>query len=71
KAFGEVTGIHAEPTFAQVHRWRWAKTEAPLGRSHLWDDDTALGVCGDWCLGQRVEDAFVSGLELALAVHGG
>jgi predicted NAD/FAD-dependent oxidoreductase len=24
-------------------------------------------LCGDWCLGHRVEDAFVSGLELALA----
>ncbi len=71
KAFGEVTGIHAEPTFAQVHRWRWAKTEAPLGRSHVWDSGAALGVCGDWCLGHRVEDAFISGLELALAVHGG
>lgn len=70
KAFGEVTGIYAEPSFAQVHRWRWAKTEAPLGRSHLWDSNDAIGICGDWCLGHRVEDAFVSGLELALAVHG-
>ncbi|HXD42105.1 MAG TPA: FAD-dependent oxidoreductase [Ramlibacter sp.] len=69
KAFGEVTGIHAEPSYAQVHRWRWARTEAPLGRPHLWDSQAALGVCGDWCLGRRVEDAFISGLELALAVH--
>jgi renalase len=71
KAFGEVTGIHAEPSYAQVHRWRWAKTEAPLGQPHLWDRESALGVCGDWCLGHRVEDAFISGLELALAVHAG
>jgi renalase len=71
KAFGEVTGIHAEPSYAQVHRWRWAKTEAPLGLPHLWDSKARLGVCGDWCLGNRVEDAFISGLELALAVHGG
>jgi renalase len=70
KAFGEVTGIHAEPSYAQVHRWRWARTEAPLGQPYLWDSETALGVCGDWCLGHRVEDAFISGLELALAVHG-
>ncbi|HSH88999.1 MAG TPA: FAD-dependent oxidoreductase [Ramlibacter sp.] len=69
KAFAEVTGIHAEPSHAQVHRWRWAKTRTPLGRSHLWDRDSALGVCGDWCLGHRVEDAFISGLELALKVH--
>ena len=26
-----------------------------------------IGLCGDWCIGHRVEDAFVSGLELALA----
>jgi renalase len=71
KAFAEVTGIHAEPTHAQVHRWMWAKTMAPLGRSHLWDAEAAVGACGDWCLGHRVEDAFISGLELALAVHEG
>jgi predicted NAD/FAD-dependent oxidoreductase len=68
KAFAEVTGIRAEPAHAEVHRWLYAKTEKPLGVSHLWDAKTGLGVCGDWCLGHRVEDAFVSGLELALAV---
>ena len=68
KAFAEVTGIRAEPASAQVHRWRWARTERPLGSSHLWDRASGLGACGDWCLGHRMEDAFVSGLELALAV---
>jgi predicted NAD/FAD-dependent oxidoreductase len=68
KAFSEVTGIRAEPAHAQVHRWLYAKTEHPLGSSHLWDAKAGLGVCGDWCLGHRVEDAFVSGLELALAI---
>jgi renalase len=71
KAFEEITGIRAEPTYAQVHRWRWAKTIKPLGQSHLWEAKQALGVCGDWCLGHRLEDAFISGLELALAVHEG
>jgi renalase len=67
KAFAEVTGIRAEPAHADVKRWRYAKTAAPLGRSHLWDPRLGLGLCGDWCLGHRVENAFVSGLELALA----
>ncbi|MEJ7929422.1 FAD-dependent oxidoreductase [Ramlibacter sp. AN1015] len=67
KGFAEVTGIRAEPGHAQVHRWRHAKTHVPLGHSHLLDAELGLGVCGDWCLGHRVEDAFVSGLELALA----
>jgi renalase len=70
KAFAEVTGLRAQPAHTQVQRWLWAKTEQPLGASHLWDRASGIGLCGDWCLGHRVEDAFVSGLELALAVHG-
>lgn len=66
KGFSEVTGIRATPSHAVVHRWLYAQTQKPLGQSFLWDADQGLGVCGDWCLGHRVEDAFVSGLELAL-----
>lgn len=68
KAFAEVTGIRAEPGFATVHRWHYAQTTVPLDRSHLWDAQARIGACGDWCMGHRVEDAFVSGLELALKV---
>jgi len=68
KAFAEVTGIHAEPAHADLHRWLYAKTIQPLGTSHLWDAATGIGVCGDWCLGARVENAFVSGLELAQSI---
>lgn len=67
KAFAEVTGIRATPTHAELRRWRHAQTQKPLGQSHLWDAAAGLGACGDWCLGHRLEDAFVSGLELALA----
>jgi renalase len=68
KAFSEITGIRAVPALAQTQRWRHAQTTRALGKSHLWDAETGLGVCGDWCLGARVEDAFISGLELALSV---
>jgi renalase len=68
KAFTEVTGIRAEPPHAEVHRWRYAQTLQPLGKSHLWDAKSGIGVCGDWCIGHRVEEGFISGLELALAV---
>jgi len=39
-----------------------------MGKKHHWDAKLKLGVCGDWLLGHRVEDAFVSGLSLALSV---
>ena len=68
KAFTEVTGIRAEPPYAAVHRWRYAQTTEPLGKSHAWDATSRIGLCGDWCLGHRVEDGFVSGLEMALAL---
>ena len=68
RAFAELTGIRAEPAHTQVHRWLYAKTITPLGVSHQYNPATGLGTCGDWHLGHRVEDAFVSGLELALAV---
>ncbi len=68
KAFSEVTGIRAQPSHAEVYRWRSASTLTPMGQSHLWDAGLRIGLAGDWCLGHRVEDAFVSGLELALAV---
>ena len=68
RAFAELTGIRAEPAHAQVHRWLYAKTIKPLGVSYQYNPANGLGTCGDWHLGHRVEDAFVSGLELALAV---
>jgi len=68
KAFSEVTGIRAEPSHAAVYGWHQAQTITPLGKSHLWDKRLAVGICGDWCLGHRVENAFVSGLELALSM---
>ena len=68
KAFAEVTGIRAEPAHVAVHRWRYAQTTQPLGKSHLWDAKSHIGACGDWCIGHRAEDAFISGLELALSM---
>ncbi|ABM33598.1 NAD(P)-binding protein [Paracidovorax citrulli] len=68
KAFAEVTGLRAAPVHAEVLYWPDAQTTRPLGRSHLWDAAAGIGLAGDWCLGHRVEDAFVAGLELALAV---
>lgn len=68
KAFSEVTGIHAQPGHMDVRLWPHARTTTPLGLPFAWDAQEQFGVCGDWCVGMRVEDAFLSGLELALAI---
>ena len=67
RAFSDITGIVSEPTHVDSQRWRYAQTVTPLGQSHLWQPDLGIGICGDWCLGHRVECAYVSGLELAQA----
>lgn len=68
KGFAEITGIRAEPGFTEVQCWPQAQTQSPLGKPYALEAKLGIGLCGDWCLGYRLEDAFVSGLELALAL---
>ncbi len=68
RAFSEITGIHATPSYVRARCWPEAQTQVPLGKPHLWDGKARIGVAGDWCMGHRVEDAFLSGLSLALHV---
>jgi predicted NAD/FAD-dependent oxidoreductase len=56
------------PVQRAAHRWRYALVETPLGESCLWDPASGIGVCGDFCLGPRVEAAWLSGTALASAV---
>jgi renalase len=56
----------ATPEWMQVHRWRYAFATHPLSES-FWSAETpAPLVCtGDWCGGQRVEDALQAALDTA------
>ncbi len=51
--------------YATVHRWRHATADPPLAVGAMYDRDSRITVCGDWCLGSRIEDAFLSGLTAA------
>jgi renalase len=53
------------PFFLAAHRWREAAADPPLLVGALHDRERGLTICGDWCAGTRIEDAFVSGLEAA------
>jgi predicted NAD/FAD-dependent oxidoreductase len=67
-AFAERVGAALPGAVAlRTHRWRYAKSGA-LGPGALWNADTALGACGDWLLGGRVEQAWVSGRRLAAMI---
>ena len=65
-AFAAATGLPpTEAVSAVAHRWRHARTPEPLGADCLYDRAAGLGLCGDWCPGERVEGAYLSGVALA------
>jgi predicted NAD/FAD-dependent oxidoreductase len=51
--------------YATVHRWRHAAADPPLAVGAIHDAESRITLCGDWCLGSRIEDAFLSGLRAA------
>ena len=50
---------------ATVHRWRYAHADPPLAVGAIRDEQSRIILCGDWCRGSRIEDAFLSGAEAA------
>ncbi len=54
--------------YRSLHRWRYAKVATPLSDAFLIDTENRLAACGDWCSGNRVEDAFLSGEALATSL---
>lgn len=46
--------------YATAHRWRYAMADPPLAVGAI--HHAGVTLCGDWCLGTRIEDAYLSGL---------
>ena len=55
------------PSYAALHRWRYARTGSPLGQPCLVGPNR-LVLCGDWCLGSTTSDAIRSGQAAAAAL---
>jgi hypothetical protein len=69
--FCDATGIKpGSVEVASVHRWLYSLVPSPLSVGALWDAELQLGVCGDWCKGARIEDAFLSGHAVAGRILG-
>lgn len=60
----ELPGI----SFSKIHKWRYALPLPESSPSYILDRQSSLAYCGDWCVGARVEGAFLSGLSVAEAV---
>ncbi|MFM7966680.1 MAG: NAD(P)/FAD-dependent oxidoreductase [Betaproteobacteria bacterium] len=64
--FEDLTGLGIRS--GSVHRWRYAQSLSALRTRYLLDDQIALGACGDWTNGDKVEGAWLSGYHLARAI---
>ncbi|MCC5810882.1 MAG: FAD-dependent oxidoreductase [Ectothiorhodospiraceae bacterium] len=63
-------GANGALEMLRVHRWRYASSPAPLEQGCLLDETGRIGACGDWCHGNRVEGAWLSGQALATRMLG-
>jgi photolyase PhrII len=63
--FASTGATRMTPVVAMAHRWRHARVRQPLGVDCVLHESGRLVVCGDWCLGDSVEAAWLSGLAAA------
>ena len=61
-------GFNCEDADISMHRWRYASGGLKNGIGYLLLPIIGLGLCGDWLNGGRVEGAWLSGFNLALAL---
>ncbi len=70
-AFARATGTDPGlPLTARAHRWRYAQSGDGVGAPCLFDAAAGLGACGDWCVGGRIEGAYLSGAAMAGRLFG-
>jgi renalase len=46
---------------AKAHRWRLGFPLTTALKDAYWDDEMSIGVCGDWCVSDNLQGAFLSG----------
>ena len=51
-----------------LHQWKFVETFNKPLHNYFIDQNQKIGVCGDWCLNSRVEDAFISANKLSKAI---
>ncbi|HDZ55929.1 MAG TPA: FAD-dependent oxidoreductase [Pseudomonas xinjiangensis] len=70
QALSEVLGLTLpSPASLHVHRWLYARPTDQCNWGALAAPELGIYVCGDWCLGGRLENAWLSGQQAAKTVQ--
>ena len=51
-----------------IHIWRYSSREIKKEPTILVDKSSKLAVCGDWCMGEFVESAFISAFNTSSSI---
>ncbi|MEM9410795.1 MAG: FAD-dependent oxidoreductase [Planctomycetota bacterium] len=71
EAFWAALGVDSmPPAFINAHRWKFARSAKPGSKINTFDSSKGIAVCGDWTQGDRVEGAFLSGMNAAGRIMG-
>ncbi len=66
EAFFEAVDVTAQkPSASNVHCWKHAVPINTIDQDCLFDEQAAMGACGDWCTAPRIEGAVLSGFSMA------
>ena len=61
KKFVQLTGFDEEKIFyKKIHGWRYAYSNKKTNLEGYWNKKSNLGICGDWFLGGKAENAWQS-----------
>jgi predicted NAD/FAD-dependent oxidoreductase len=63
--FESIGRTFVEPIDQRFRYWQSAAAVNPLSVGCLWDAETNIGCCGDWCQMSRIEGAALSGMAMA------
>ncbi len=70
-AFFESIGrTFIEPVYQHIRFWQSAAALNPISDGCLWDAESNIGCCGDWCQMSRIEGAALSGMAMAGRILG-
>eukprot|EP01130_Rhizamoeba_saxonica_P012632 TRINITY_DN535_c0_g1_i2.p2 TRINITY_DN535_c0_g1~~TRINITY_DN535_c0_g1_i2.p2 ORF type:complete len:351 (-),score=57.57 TRINITY_DN535_c0_g1_i2:1869-2921(-) len=58
-------GALVQPLYIDIVKYENSIPTTVFGEPYIWDEETKLGMCGDWCNTQRVEGALMSGYLLS------